>query len=59
MAEDDLDLVLHVGDYIYENGVPANGGTRQTTVPDYLSPPRRSRWSATACSTACTRATRT
>ncbi|MET7999588.1 alkaline phosphatase D family protein [Nonomuraea glycinis] len=38
MAEDDLDVVLQVGDYIYENGVPADGGTRQTPVPDYLSP---------------------
>jgi alkaline phosphatase D len=33
MAEDDLDLVLHVGDYIYENVIPADGLHRQTALP--------------------------
>jgi alkaline phosphatase D len=33
MADDDLDVVLHVGDYIYENVIPADGLHRQTALP--------------------------
>ncbi len=33
MAEEDLDLVLHLGDYVYEGGIPADGGFRKTPVP--------------------------
>ena len=29
MAEEDLDLVVHLGDYIYEYGIPADGGVAQ------------------------------
>ncbi|AXG76499.1 alkaline phosphatase D family protein [Streptomyces paludis] len=32
MAEEDLDLVLHLGDYIYENPIDAMGGVRNTPV---------------------------
>ena len=33
MAADELDLILHLGDYIYESGIGANGGARETPVP--------------------------
>jgi len=33
MAEDELDLIVHLGDYIYESGIGANGGVRETPVP--------------------------
>ncbi|MEF8840406.1 MAG: alkaline phosphatase D family protein [Haloarculaceae archaeon] len=33
MAEDELDLIVHLGDYIYEYGIGANGGARNTPVP--------------------------
>ncbi|WP_433627611.1 alkaline phosphatase D family protein [Halomicrococcus sp. NG-SE-24] len=33
MAADDLDLVVHLGDYIYEYGIGPNGGARDTAVP--------------------------
>ena len=33
MAEDELDLIIHLGDYIYEGGIGANGGERDTSVP--------------------------
>ncbi|MGW5360178.1 alkaline phosphatase D family protein [Actinopolymorpha pittospori] len=36
MAEEDLDLVVHLGDYVYEYGLPADGGNRHTPVPDVL-----------------------
>jgi alkaline phosphatase D len=36
MAEEDIDLVFHLGDYIYEGGVPADGGARKTPVPPAL-----------------------
>jgi len=35
-AEEDLDLVVHVGDYIYEYG-PEPGGTRQHNSPEITS----------------------
>ncbi|QIZ39995.1 alkaline phosphatase [Saccharopolyspora sp. ASAGF58] len=38
MAQEDLDLVLHLGDYVYEGGIPAGGGYRRTTTPDTLRP---------------------
>jgi alkaline phosphatase D len=46
MAEEDLDLVLHLGDYIYEGGIPADGGLRDVRTPAVLrDPPRRlQRW---------------
>jgi len=41
MADEDLDLVLHLGDYVYEGGIPADGGYRKTPVPQALrSAPR-------------------
>jgi len=33
MAEEELDLVVHLGDYIYEYGIGANGGARDESVP--------------------------
>ena len=36
MAEEDLDLVVHLGDYIYEYGIDPNGGYRNTPVPGHL-----------------------
>lgn len=33
MAEEDLDLVFHLGDYIYENGIDATGGVRNVRLP--------------------------
>ena len=38
MAREDLDLVVHLGDYIYEYGVPPNGGYRNQpeVLPDDL-----------------------
>jgi alkaline phosphatase D len=33
MADDDLDLVIHLGDYIYESGIPADGGNREVPRP--------------------------
>jgi len=40
MAQEDLDFVLHLGDYIYEYGVEMNGGARNLPdlLPDYLIP---------------------
>ena len=29
MANDDLDFVVHLGDYVYEGGIPAGGGHRK------------------------------
>ena len=36
MAEEDLDLVVHLGDYIYEYG-PETGGPRQHNSPEIIS----------------------
>jgi alkaline phosphatase D len=36
LAEEDLDLVVHLGDYVYEEGIPADGGYRRTPVPGQL-----------------------
>jgi len=36
MNEQDLDLVIHLGDYIYEYGIPADGGARDVAVPAAL-----------------------
>lgn len=33
MADEDLDLVLHLGDYIYEYGIDAGGGARRLSTP--------------------------
>jgi len=33
MAEEDLDLIIHLGDYIYEYGIGANGGVRNQSIP--------------------------
>ena len=33
MAADDLDVVFHLGDYLYEYGIDAMGGVRHTPVP--------------------------
>ncbi len=32
LAEEDVDVVFHLGDYIYENPIDANGGVRQTPL---------------------------
>jgi alkaline phosphatase D len=39
LAAEDLDLVVHLGDYVYEYGVPSNGGFRDQpgSVPDYFA----------------------
>jgi alkaline phosphatase D len=46
MARDDLDLVLHLGDYVYEGGIPADGGYRKTSTPEVLrkAPVDLERW---------------
>ncbi|MGK5534307.1 alkaline phosphatase D family protein [Streptomyces sp. URMC 129] len=46
LAEEDLDLVVHLGDYVYEGGIPADGGYRRTPVPAQLRPACRTldRW---------------
>lgn len=36
LAEEDLDLVFHLGDYIYEDPISPTGGSRQQPVPDYF-----------------------
>ena len=33
LAEEELDLVVHLGDYVYEGAVPADGGRRHVRVP--------------------------
>jgi alkaline phosphatase D len=33
LASQDLDLVLHLGDYIYESTIPENGGVRGVALP--------------------------
>ena len=35
LAEEDLDLVVHLGDYLYE--YPVSGAIRQVEIPDYLA----------------------
>jgi alkaline phosphatase D len=46
MAGEDLDLVVHLGDYVYEGAVPADGGYRRTPTPDVLhtAPRDLTRW---------------
>ncbi len=41
IADDDLDLVVHLGDYVYEYDVPADGGYRRTPVPAAARPAPR------------------
>ena len=38
MAAEDLDLVVHLGDYVYEYEIPADGGLRRTPVPAPAQP---------------------
>jgi alkaline phosphatase D len=33
MAEEDLDVVIHLGDYIYEYGIGSTGGSANVPVP--------------------------
>jgi alkaline phosphatase D len=33
MLDDDLDVVIHLGDYIYEGGIDADGGNRELARP--------------------------
>ena len=33
MAEEDLDVIVHLGDYIYEYGIGSTGGARNVSVP--------------------------
>src|SRR5215218_8361898 len=47
LAQEDLDLVLHLGDYLYESA-PAEG------QPAAMSGRRRWIWPATVCATPCT-----
>ena len=46
LAEEDLDLVLHLGDYVYEGGIPADGGYRNIQTPGVLrkAPRDLDRW---------------
>ena len=46
MAQEDLDLVVHLGDYVYEYGVPADGAARQQPVPEVMqeAPQDLARW---------------
>lgn len=46
MADEDLDLVLHLGDYVYEYGIAADGGYRRTQTPGTLrkEPTDLERW---------------
>ncbi|MFC7494513.1 MULTISPECIES: alkaline phosphatase D family protein [unclassified Nocardioides] len=37
LAQEDLDLVVHLGDYLYEYGVNATGGARNTPVPAHFA----------------------
>lgn len=37
LAQDDLDLVVHLGDYIYEYGIPSQPTGRLETVPDHFA----------------------
>ncbi|NHC44155.1 alkaline phosphatase D family protein [Motilibacter aurantiacus] len=41
IAEDDLDLVVHLGDYVYEGSIGADGGNRRTPVPAAARPAPR------------------
>ena len=50
MADEDLDLVLHLGDYVYEGGIPADGGCARYAPPTCCAT-RRGRSSAGGCST--------
>ncbi|MFE2847571.1 alkaline phosphatase D family protein [Streptomyces scopuliridis] len=38
LAQEDIDLILHLGDYIYENPIDAMGGVRQVPVAAELRP---------------------
>ena len=38
MAEEDLEVVIHLGDYIYEYGIGTTGGFRNIPVPDRFAP---------------------
>jgi alkaline phosphatase D len=38
VAEEDIDLVIHLGDYIYEYGIGSTGGFRNVPVPDRFAP---------------------
>lgn len=38
MAEEDIAFVVHLGDYVYEYEVDANGGVRNVPVTDQLRP---------------------
>jgi alkaline phosphatase D len=33
LSEEDISVIFHLGDYIYENQIDANGGVRKTPVP--------------------------
>jgi alkaline phosphatase D len=41
MAKEDLALVIHLGDYIYEGDIPKHGGYRDRHVPDVCRPALR------------------
>ena len=38
MAEEDLDVVVHLGDYVYEGDIDADGGARDRWVPPVARP---------------------
>lgn len=46
IASEDLDLVFHLGDYVYEGGIPSNGGYRKVNTPATLrtAPRKLERW---------------
>lgn len=37
LAEEDVDVVFHLGDYIYEYGIDGNGGDRKVATSAYLA----------------------
>jgi alkaline phosphatase D len=38
-ADEDLDLIVFAGDYIYENGIGPNGGARRIRLPNHYRSP--------------------
>jgi len=58
MAREDLDLVLHLGDYVYEGGSAPTAATGRRRHPKCCAK-RHATSSGGACSTRCTRATLT
>jgi alkaline phosphatase D len=58
LAEEDVEFVVHLGDYLYEYGIDENGGYRNVSVPDQFRP-ECATLDRAGCSTRFTKATRT